>query len=320
MIHKNVSMTSQPSATGPIRLIHFSDIHLCALPRHWNPTDWTSKRLTGWLNLRLLGREEQFAWADKVASCLRREFKTRGVELCVFSGDASALGFREEIAQAAELLSVADSHQSGLAVPGNHDHYIADAVASEAFETQFSPWLQGERVDGAIYPFARRCGPFWLVAVNSSSANRWPWDSSGSVGPEQLARLEKLFARLGPGPRILVTHYPIFRADGQPEHRWRRLRDLDQLLAIGRKAGVCLWLHGHRHTPYQLPASERVPWPTICAGSLGQMGCWCYAEYVIEPGLLRGLRRTYRAEIDGFVDGQTFELALPVAKSVGVES
>jgi 3',5'-cyclic AMP phosphodiesterase CpdA len=312
-------MTSHGSAAGAIRLIHFSDLHLCAPESHWSLGDWTSKRLAGWVNLSLFGRQKQFALADKVASCLHRELKARDVELCVFSGDASALGFREEIARAAELLGVADSHQSGLAVPGNHDHYTDDSVASEVFEAHFSPWLQGERVDDAIYPFARRCGPFWLVAVNSCSANRWPWDSSGSVGPEQLGRLERLFARLGPGPCVLVTHYPILRADGQPEHRWRRLRDLGELIALAREAGVCLWLHGHQHCFYQIPASQSVPWPIICAGSLGQTGRWCYGEYDIAPGLLRGRRRTYCEETEGFIDGPTFELVLPINTQVSGE-
>jgi len=304
-------MKAQGSDVTAIKLIHFSDLHLHACGTHWTFDDWTSKRLTGWLNLSCFGRETQFALAEKVSLTFRREARARRPDICVFSGDSSALGFKEEIGRAAEVLEVSNPQApGGLAVPGNHDYYTRAAAASGDFESQFGPWLQGERVSAATYPFARRVGPFWLVAVNSCSGNRWFWDSSGSVGREQLERLKRLFERLETGPRILVTHYPVCRSDGSPEPHFRGLRDLGELLEVCVRAGICLWLHGHRHTPYWLPASARVPFPMICAGSLGQTGRWSYGEYVIRPCRLEAVCRVYSPSTGSFADDERFELTL----------
>ena len=109
----------------------------------------------------------------------------------------------------------------GIAVPGNHDYCTATAVRAGHFERIFTAWQNGERVGEAIYPFAQRVGHAWLIGVNSSTANRWPWDVRGGVGRDQLERLEELLHRLEAGPRILVTHYPVWLASGRREPRIR---------------------------------------------------------------------------------------------------
>jgi 3',5'-cyclic AMP phosphodiesterase CpdA len=309
-------MNSPGPGAARIKLIHFSDLHVTAPSESWSPSDWVSKRLTGWLNLNYLGRAHRFEWAEKIIGCLRRDWEDRRPDHAIFSGDASSLGFPEEIARAAELLGVDSANQSpALAVPGNHDYYTRSAAACGAFDRYFSSWLWGERVDDATYPYARRIGAFWMVAVNSCTGNRWPWDSCGSVGSEQLARLQELLERLEPGPRILITHYPLCLADGRPELRFRRLRDVDQLLAVCVRAGICLWLHGHRHTPYHRPACQRVPFPMICSGSTTQTRHWSYAEYSLEPGRLHCMRRVYDLKSDRFADGEKFEIDLPTGSS-----
>src|SRR6185503_16941782 len=102
------------------------------------------------------------------------------------------------------------------------------------FEKYFAPWMTGYRVDDHLYPFGRRVGPLYVAAVNSCRWNYWSWDSTGEVGADQIARLEKLLA--GESARgamkILVTHYPIALAGGLPEEKHRRLRDLDALLKV----------------------------------------------------------------------------------------
>ncbi len=110
----------------------------------------------------------------------------------------------------------------------------------------------------------------WLVAVNSSKANWFPSDASGRCGAEQLERLGRLLQRLAPGPRILVTHYPICLAGGEPEKPSHALRDLNELIAVATRGGVGLWLHGHRHRPYFHQTRALVPFPVICAGSATQ--------------------------------------------------
>src|SRR5205807_4266917 len=113
-------------------------------------------------------------------------------------------------------------------------------------------------------PFAQRVREAWLVAVNTSVPNRWFWDARGGVDDDQLGRLARLLDRLSPGPRILVTHYPVCVAGGGPEKRHHGLRDLDRLVEVAHRGGVCLWLHGHRHAAYHHPSTAWTTFPVIC--------------------------------------------------------
>ena len=295
-----------------VRLAHFSDVHVTAARAGWTARDFFSKRVSGWFNLRVMGRRRRFASADAVLAALVRELRETRPDRVVFSGDATALGFEAEIARAAELLGLGGADPlPGLAVPGNHDYYVRRSERGGAFERHFDPWLAGERVDEATYPFAQRVGPLWLIGVNSSAANRLPWDARGRAGKDQLGRLEALLARLGPGPRILVTHYPVCRAGGKGEDRGHALRDLSHLIDVAARGGVGLWLHGHRHDPYHHVTTALAPFPVICAGSVTQHGLWSYKQYTLAGRRLRGLRRTYDPDAGAFRDARTFELELP---------
>jgi 3',5'-cyclic AMP phosphodiesterase CpdA len=296
-----------------IRLAHLSDVHIFCPAARWQPRDWFNKRLTGWLNLRLFGRGRRFRHAASVLQALADDIRQRRPDCVVFSGDATALGFEEELAEATKLLRVGrPDGLAGLAVPGNHDYYTRGCADSFLFEQYFAPWLEGERVEGFTYPFARRVGPVWLIAVNSSKGNRWFWDATGRVGEAQLDRLHRLLARLelAGGPRILVTHYPALRADGTPENRTHLLHDCGQLMEAAQDRGVALWLHGHRHEPYHLPPTSLCPIPTIGAGSGTQEGIWTYAEHSYDGGEWKVEHRRYRPEMQKFDAGEQFAIKL----------
>ena len=294
-----------------VRLAHVSDIHVTARPLGWQRPDWFSKRLAAWLNLRLLGRGFRFRRAEQVLAVLTAELRQRRPDRIIFSGDATALGFEAELVRATALLGVRGADPlPGLAVPGNHDYCTPHAAASGLFERHFAPWLTGERIAGHTYPFAQRVGPVWLVAVNSSRANRWPWDASGSVGSEQLKRLDLLLRRLDGGRRSLVTHYPVCVASGKRERRSRALRDLADLIAVADQGGVCLWLHGHRHNWYYHPRPSLAPFPVICAGSATQNGLWSYGEYTVAGRRFRAVRRVFDVGRGCFCEGESFELEL----------
>ena len=169
--------------TSPVRLAHLSDIHITASPLGWKLSDWFTKRVTGWINLSLLGRGESFADAERVLAVLMAELRERPPDHIVFSGDATALGFPSEIARAAAGLQVGDATlPPALAVPGNHDYYLPSVAASGTFEKHFAPWQYGQRIGDDVYPFAQRVGPLWLIGLNSCTGNRWPSDAAGSVG------------------------------------------------------------------------------------------------------------------------------------------
>jgi 3',5'-cyclic AMP phosphodiesterase CpdA len=302
--------------SGAVRLAHVSDIHVTAADCAWRPRDWLSKQMSAWINLRLLGRGLHFRHTDQVLAALADELRQRDFHRIVFSGDATAMGFEAEVRRAAQLLGVGAEELPGLAVPGNHDYCTHVSMRSGHFERHFAPWQVGERVSEAVYPFAQRVGSAWLVAVNSATANRWAWDASGAVGAAQLERLQKLLDHLEGGPRILVTHYPVWLANGRPEQRWHRLRDLDDLVSVAHRGGVVLWLHGHRHDAYHHHPHDRAPFPVICAGSATQHGLWSYSEYTLIGQRLRAVQRVYDSAAGRFRDGQMFELELPMSRRV----
>src|SRR5436309_1761096 len=81
--------------------------------------------------------------------------------------------------------------------------------------------------------------------------------------------------------RVLGTHYPVWLADGKRERYSHALRDVDAVVAVCRRGGISLWLHGHRHDAYYRPGSDDAPFPVVCAGSATQAGCWSYTEYTL---------------------------------------
>lgn len=294
-----------------IRLAHFSDIHITAPRLEWRRQDWFSKRLAAWLNLRCLGRGWRFRHSERILQVLAAELRRRPLDYVVFSGDATALGFESELRRATALLGIEPGdHLPGLAVPGNHDYVTPAVAASGLFERYFASWQQGLRLAGAPYPFAQALGPYWLIGVNSCTGNLWPWDARGGVGAEQLARLRLLLQQLPPGPRILVTHYPVYRAKGRRERPWHHLRDLKDLLAVACEGGICLWLHGHCHDAYYLDLRPQLPFPMVCAGSATQTGQGCYWECTLEGSRCHLLLRRFDPDRGGFYDVQTVLLSL----------
>jgi 3',5'-cyclic AMP phosphodiesterase CpdA len=294
-----------------IRLAHFSDIHLTAKPLGWRMRDAFNKRTTGWANLAVFGRGAKFKHGNDVTAALRHEFASRGFDHLVFSGDASTLGFPSEMTEAARRLGVGDaSLPHGIAVPGNHDVYVSYSARDRLFEEAFAPWQYGQRVGTEHYPFARKVGHVWLIALNSAKANFLLWDASGRVGAAQLQRFRELCRTLDDGPRIVVSHYPLLMENHHPEPRWHRLLDSATVREVAAECGVTLWLHGHRHHWYVLPAAANLPFPTICTGSSTQLNRWGYHDYTIDGWQLRAVRRVYNPSARAFVDSDTFDLEL----------
>src|SRR5262245_9063535 len=216
-----------------VRLAHFSDIHVTCRPLGWQREDWLTKRLPAWMNLRIFGRAFRLRHAEGVLAALMPGLPRRRPDHWIFSRDATDFGFAAAPGHAAGLLGLLDGERMpGIAVPGNHDYCTPTAAESGDFEKHFACWQSGERVDDAVYPFAQRVGSAWLVAVNTSTANRWAWDASGGVDSAQLERLARLFARLPGGLRILVTHYPVCLKSGKPERGSHGLRNLADLVAV----------------------------------------------------------------------------------------
>lgn len=299
-----------------LRLVHFSDIHLFQAQARWKARDYLSKRMTGYVNSRYLPRSKGFKQAAQVLRQLVQDAYARQPDLVIFSGDATTLGVEEEFALATEILQVGSAGTPpALAVPGNHDYYTTHSVKHGLFERHFAPWQQGERIDQNIYPFAQIVGNLYVVGVNSCQWNRWSWDSTGRVGIDQLLRLEALLSSEAARSRIkiLVTHYPLALADGGPERRHRRLRDLHDLLTVSTKYGVRLWLHGHRHQAYMVQAQADRPVVALCVGSGTMHDHWSYGEYLFNDTDLIVKQYSYQPATSRFAltQEQRMELIQP---------
>jgi 3',5'-cyclic AMP phosphodiesterase CpdA len=295
-----------------IRLAHFSDVHLTSPMLGWRARDLFGKRTTGWVNVRLLGRGKRFRFADMVVDALRTEFRERNFDRLVFSGDATTMAFDSEVDAAAKLLGVGEETlPPGLAVPGNHDLYTFGSTRRRRFEAAFAPWQLGERVDAVhTYPFAQKVGHVWLIGLNSARPNLFPWDATGRVGPAQLKRLRTLMSNLDPGPRIIVSHYPILTRIRKPEARWHRLKDWRHVRDVAAECGASLWLHGHKHAWYTLDAGADLPFPSINVGSSTQEHLWGYHEYEVEGRDVSCLRRVFDPETGRFADFETFNVTM----------
>ena len=290
-----------------VKLAHLSDIHIAVPTVRWRGRDWLSKRVTGWIHYQW-NRRQRFLGSEATLKALMDDIAEQRPDAVVFSGDATALGFPAELERAAELLRI--GNRAGLAIPGNHDYYTLRDEWSGGFERVFTPWQAGERIAARTYPFAQKVGHVWLIGVNACRGHILPWEASGRVDPEQLARLDQLLARLEPGPRILVVHYPAAKADGTREGATHGLHDADALFEIIRRHGVGLWLHGHRHDPYFLNDARLAPCPLICVGSSTEVGRAGYHEYTIQGNHLQAVRRVYDPSTGRCQDGLRFDLTL----------
>lgn len=297
--------------SGAVRFAHFSDVHLTSSRLGWTRRTLLGKQVTGWMNVKVLGRGHRFRFAPLVTDAMIAEIRADAPDGVIFSGDATTLAFESEFHASANRLSVGDPGPAGFAVAGNHDYYTHAAWYRGHFEKRFAAWQEGLRLDDQPYPFARKIGHAWLIGLNTSTANLWPWDASGRAGDAQLARLRKLAEQLDAGPRILVTHYPLRKADGQLERRGHRLRDHAATLEAARDAKIGLWLHGHIHQGFVLEPTRDIPFPIVNAGSCTQTNLWSYNRYTLTGHALDATRRTFDVATQKFADAGTFRLTLP---------
>jgi len=293
-----------------IRLAHFSDVHLTASPIGWRLRDSFSKKAIGMFNVKYLGRGASFRHAPMIADALMAEIRAGGFDHIVFSGDATTLAFESEFAHAATRLGVQEL--PGIAIPGNHDYYTSRCAKSDRFERAFGPWLAGERIGGFRYPFAKKVGHVWLIAVNSSHPRRFNIGASGTIGQAQLERFRLLCARLDAGPRIVVTHYPLRTAEGKIERRSHRLLDHAAAIETMKQCGIALWLHGHIHRGFVLKPSAAIPFPVIGAGSCTQTNRWMYNHYAINGTHLTMTQRIFNLNAKQYEPQVPVELELPV--------
>src|SRR5260370_4961695 len=159
------------------------------------------------------------------------------------TGDLVNLALEAEFAPSRAWLESVGAPDRVTVIPGNHDAYVR--ATRHHFAEAWGHYFDGDdgRDGGVTFPWLRRRGPLALISV-SSAVPTPPLMATGRLGRTQLDALEGVLARLSAEHafRVLLIHHPL-----HSDSRVKRLTDSSKLLALLKKHGVELILHGHDH-------------------------------------------------------------------------
>jgi 3',5'-cyclic AMP phosphodiesterase CpdA len=221
------------------RLAHLSDPHLPPLPAP-RLRELAGKRALGYLNWT---RSRQKFHRRDVLDALVSDMQAQMPDHVAITGDLVNLALEAEFAPARAWVESVGSPDRVTVIPGNHDAYVR--ATQHRFAEAFGDYLDGDDAPGGggIFPFVRRRGPLALVGV-SSAVPTPPLMATGWLGRAQLEALERVLTKLSGEEafRVLLIHHPL-RSDS----RNKRLTDSPELLALLKRYGVELVLHGHDH-------------------------------------------------------------------------
>lgn len=218
-------------------MAHLSDPHLGPLPR---PAigELRSKRASGWLSWEL---RRAFRHRAEVLDAVLVDIAAWRPDHIIVTGDLANLSLPEEYVRAAAWLRRLGPASDVSVVPGNHDAYI-DGVWRAGWQ-HWAPWMSDDA--GRFgFPWYRHRPPLLLIGVSSAVASPW-FHATGTLGPDQLAALERLLASLTSETaiRVLAIHHPPL-----PEvPRRKALTDRQGLCALLARHRVDLVLCGHLH-------------------------------------------------------------------------
>jgi 3',5'-cyclic AMP phosphodiesterase CpdA len=284
-------------------LAHLSDPHLAPLPTP-SPFELMGKRIGGFINWQKRRRHFHLA---PVLDRIVDDLKAQSVDHIAVTGDLVNLSLPAEFPQAYAFLKRLGPPPDVTVVPGNHDTYVwskrhhperhwADYMRGDAMHDDTLPTDATPR-----FPFVRRRGPVTLIGV-STAVPTLAFRATGRLGAAQIGRLAALLDEHAGTFRVVLIHHP---PQTRPEWRARRLIDGDAFIAVLRKHGAELVLHGHEHfdlvrwfdTPRGKVAAVGVP---SASGAVG----WKYDPAAYNLYLVDGSTDAWRCEmISRGVDG-----------------
>jgi len=223
-------------------LAHLSDPHLAPLPAP-SLRELIGKRVTGYLHWT---RTRHKIHRREVLDALVADLRAQRPDHIAVTGDLVNIALEAEFAPARAWLESVGTPEHVTVVPGNHDAYAR--ATQGRFAEMCGDYM---RDDGALtagpitFPFVRRRGPLALIGV-SSAVPTPPFMATGWLGQAQRDALDGMLSQLSAKPafRVLLIHHPLRSEQGS---RHKRLTDSDELLALMKRHGVELILHGHDH-------------------------------------------------------------------------
>lgn len=224
---------------APFTLAHLSDPHLPPLPAA-RLRDLAGKRAFGYLNWK---RNRQNVHRREVLDALVSDMQAQRPDQIAVTGDLINIALEAEFAPARAWLESVGTPDRVTVIPGNHDTYVR--ATRHRFAEAWENYLRGDETpDGGVaFPLLRRRGPLALIST-SSAVPTPPLMATGWLGRSQLDALEHMLAGLAGEQifRVLLIHHPL-RSDSHI----KRLTDSELLLALLKRHGVELILHGHDH-------------------------------------------------------------------------
>jgi len=290
----------------PLRVLHFSDIHVDIQIRHMQWKKWFSKRAIGAINL-LRGRSKYFDNVEMKMEALVKFKEQNDIDIVINTGDYTALGLEQELKIAKELVSpLMLPPQRYITVPGNHDIYVHEGNSHYRFSEQFCSVLQNDLPEycrGGHWPLVRLVDDdIAVVALNSSRPNILPWRSNGMIPVEQLDALDMILKddRVRDRFIFVITHYAPKLANGDNDMKLHGLINADDLLSRCRDIRNGAILCGHVHRAYRVEVDE-IGVPIFCAGSTTMQGYesgWVYEVYrgEVKASLLKWSGESYYIE------------------------
>ncbi len=249
------------------RFAQISDPHLSSLA----DVDWRSllnKRVLGYISWRSKRRHEH---RGEVLEALQRDLATQHLDQVLVTGDLTHIGLPREFTEARGWLERMGGPREVAVVPGNHDAYVATD-----WNQTFAQWREYMQSDesaagDALFPSLRVRGGLAFIGL-SSAVPKPPLLATGTLGPQQLARLSTLLNETGSRGlfRVVYLHHPVLAGS----EKWRkRLTDAASLRAVLAESGAELVLHGHGHRVMagELP-TRHGPAPVIAVPSASAMG------------------------------------------------
>ncbi|WP_375451585.1 metallophosphoesterase family protein [uncultured Devosia sp.] len=250
-----------------ITLAHISDIHLSPLPAVAF-RDLLGKRLTGYLNWKMRRHD---ALNSETLGSLVAHMQHQSPDFIAVTGDLTNLALDPEIARAGEWLKALGSSDTICVAPGNHDAYVQGAL--ETAQRLWGPYMRGEKLEGADFPFVRRLGDLAVVSCSSAVPTR-PFLAVGRFEQDQAERLARMLTALGEASmfRVVLIHHP---PNAELQHPSFGLKGHKLFRKVIAEHGAELILHGHTHRSsiHSVPGlNHEVPVVGVAAASAAKGG------------------------------------------------
>lgn len=188
-------------------------------------------------------RKRHLRHRPEVLADLIADLRSFAPDHTLVSGDLVNIALPAEFDAARAWLSGLGATTDVTAIPGNHDAYVrvpfVDGIG------KWAPWMLGDDATEVAFPFVRTRGPVAFVMLSTSNPTP-PVFASGTLGPEQLARLETVLNTLRTQNlfRVVVLHHP---PEDHPTKPRKALRDRRTFRDVLARTGAELVLHGHQH-------------------------------------------------------------------------